>query len=131
MRIILSPFPISPRFWPVFFRRDATSLLLQAHLCTAVDSMRAVNPVFESVHQESVKVCTTGKVNVHNFTCPSSHSFRLERLNDWCSKNYRKYRPRNRTYAALKWKKSYRIYDERSNEYNDPEMDQSSAEMVF
>ena len=32
--------PISPRFSPTFFHRDAISLLLRAYLCTVVDSMR-------------------------------------------------------------------------------------------
>ena len=33
-------FSISPRFSPTSFYRDVNSVLLQAHLCTAVDSMR-------------------------------------------------------------------------------------------
>ena len=32
--------PISPRFLPMIFYLDANSVLLRAHLCTAVDSMR-------------------------------------------------------------------------------------------
>ena len=32
--------PISPRFSPTVFYRDANSVLLRAHLCTAVGSMR-------------------------------------------------------------------------------------------
>ena len=37
---VTKEFPISPRFSPAFFHRDAISLLLRAHLCTVVDSMR-------------------------------------------------------------------------------------------
>ena len=44
---------ISPRFSPTIFYRDANSLLLRAHVvCTAVTR----NPVFEIIHQQSVKV---------------------------------------------------------------------------
>ena len=39
-------FSMSPRFSPAFFIPDVNSVLLRAHLCTAV---------------ESVKVCSTGK----------------------------------------------------------------------
>ena len=46
--------PISTRFSPTIFYRDASSVLLLAHLSTAVDY--AQNHVFEIVHQESVKV---------------------------------------------------------------------------
>ena len=51
-------FSISPRLSPTNFDFDANSVLLRAHLCTAVDSMRR-NVVFE-ILQKSVKVCTTG-----------------------------------------------------------------------
>ena len=46
---------ISPRFSLTIFYRDASLVLLRAHLCTAVDY--AQNPVFEIVHQASMKVC--------------------------------------------------------------------------
>ena len=55
---VTKEFAISPRFTPTIFDPDANSVLLRAHPCTAVYSMRR-NPVFEIV-QESVKVCTTG-----------------------------------------------------------------------
>ena len=45
---------ISPRFSSTMFDPDANSVLLRAHLCTAVGS--AKNSVFEVVHEESVKV---------------------------------------------------------------------------
>ena len=69
---VTKEFAMSPRFSSTMFDPDANSVLLRAHLCTAVDSMRR-NSVFKIV-QESVKVCTTGN----------------------CS------RKRNRTYAVLK-----------------------------
>ena len=71
-------FSISPRMSRTIFDPDANSVFLRAHLCTAVDFMRRncsreredlyngnvqQNPVFEIVHDESVKViytCTTG-----------------------------------------------------------------------
>ena len=37
---VTKEFPISPRFSPTIFDPDANSVLLRAHLCTAVDSMR-------------------------------------------------------------------------------------------
>ena len=37
---VTKEFSISPRFSPTIFDRDANSVLLRAHLCTAVDSMR-------------------------------------------------------------------------------------------
>ena len=37
---ITKEFAISPRFSPTIFDPDANSVLLRAHLCTAVDSMR-------------------------------------------------------------------------------------------
>ena len=37
---VIKEFSMSPRFSPVFFYPDANSVLLRAHLCTAVDSMR-------------------------------------------------------------------------------------------
>ena len=50
---VTKEFSMSPRFSPAFFYPDANSVLLRAHLCTAVvDSMRR-NPVLEIV-QESV-----------------------------------------------------------------------------
>ena len=68
-------FSISPRFSPMIFDPHANSVLLQAHLCTAVpllnttslytgiNRLYAQNPVFEIVHNESVKaylhICTT------------------------------------------------------------------------
>ena len=55
---VIKKLPISPRFSPTVFYRDASSVLLQAHLCTAVDY--AQNPVSGIVHPESVKICTTG-----------------------------------------------------------------------
>ena len=39
-----------------FINANSVLLLLIAHLCTAVESY-AQNPVFEIVHDESVKVC--------------------------------------------------------------------------
>ena len=49
---------ISPRLSPTIFYRDANPALLLAHLCTTVLIGRpfAQNPVFEMVHDESVKV---------------------------------------------------------------------------
>ena len=35
---VTKDFSISPRFSPAFFYPDATSVLLRAHLCKAVDS---------------------------------------------------------------------------------------------
>ena len=52
-------FSISSRFSPTVFNPDVNSVLLRTHLCTAVDSICAENPVFEIV-QERVKVCITG-----------------------------------------------------------------------
>ena len=37
---VTKEFSVSPRFSPAFFYPDADSVLLRAHLCTAVDSMR-------------------------------------------------------------------------------------------
>ena len=37
---VTKEFHISPRFSPTMFDPDANSVLLRAHLCTAVDSMR-------------------------------------------------------------------------------------------
>ena len=37
---VTKEFAISPRFAPTIFDPDANSVLLRAHLCTAVDSMR-------------------------------------------------------------------------------------------
>ena len=37
---VIEELSISPRFSPTIFYRDANSMLLRAHLCTAVDSMR-------------------------------------------------------------------------------------------
>ena len=50
--------PISPRFSATIFYHDANSVLLLAHLCTAVliNRLYAQDPVFEIVHKESVKV---------------------------------------------------------------------------
>ena len=57
---------ISPQLSPTMFDLDANSVLLRAHLCTAIDFM-CRNPVFEIV-QESVKVYTTGMVYLlHTF----------------------------------------------------------------
>ena len=64
---VTKEFSISPRFSPTIFYPDANSVLLQAHLDahpvllrahlrTAVDSIRAENPVFQIVYDESVKV---------------------------------------------------------------------------
>ena len=55
---VTKEFAISLRFSPTIFYPDANSVLLRAHLCTAVDSMRR-KPCVRNV-QESVKVCTTG-----------------------------------------------------------------------
>ena len=57
---VTKKFSMYPLFSSTIFYPDANSVLLRAHLCTAVDSMRR-NPVFEIV-QESVKVCSNGKV---------------------------------------------------------------------
>ena len=53
---VTKEFSISPLLSPAMFDPDANSVLLRAHLCTAVDSM-CKNPMFEIV-QESVKVYT-------------------------------------------------------------------------
>ena len=45
-------FSMSPRFSPAFFYPDPNSVLLRAHLCKAVDSLRAENPVFEIVSRK-------------------------------------------------------------------------------
>ena len=46
---------ISPRFSPTIFNRDANSVLLLAHLCTAtIGSMRRT--LVRNCHEESVKV---------------------------------------------------------------------------
>ena len=37
---VTKEFPISPRLWRTIFDPDANSVLLRAHLCTAVDLMR-------------------------------------------------------------------------------------------
>ena len=55
---VTKEFSMSARFSSTIFDPDANSVLLRAHLRTAVDSMRR-KPCFEIV-QESVKVCTTG-----------------------------------------------------------------------
>ena len=49
---------ISPRFSPAFFYRDANSILLLAHtyLYSGINTLYAQNPVFEIVHDESVKI---------------------------------------------------------------------------
>ena len=49
--------PISPRFPPTIFYRDVNSILLSTPLYPS--RLYAQNPVFEIVHQESVKVCFT------------------------------------------------------------------------
>ena len=48
---------ISPRFLPTTFHRDANSVLLRAHLFLYSSTLYAQNPMLESVHQQSVKVC--------------------------------------------------------------------------
>ena len=49
--------PISPRFSPTIFYRDANSVLLSTPLCTVSSSrLYAQNPESEIAHQESVKV---------------------------------------------------------------------------
>ena len=50
---------IFPRLLPMMFDPDANSVLLRAHLCTAVDSM-CRKPCVRNFVQESVKVYTTG-----------------------------------------------------------------------
>ena len=59
---VAKEFPISPRFSPAFFHRDAISLISRAYLCTAADSMRR-KPCGENV-QESVKLCTAGMLRI-------------------------------------------------------------------
>ena len=49
--------PISPRFSPTIFYRDANSVLLSTSSYRS--RLYAQNPVFEIAHQESVKVCST------------------------------------------------------------------------
>ena len=56
---VTKEFSMSPLFSSTIFDPDANLVLLRAHLCTAVDSICAENPVFEIV-QESVNVCSTG-----------------------------------------------------------------------
>ena len=63
---VIKDLHISPRFSPTIFCRDANSILLRVHLCTAVGSRYAQNPVFEIVHQESVKDCSIHHVVVKN-----------------------------------------------------------------
>ena len=53
--VITKDLPISLRFSLTIFYRDANSVLLRAHLCTAVGSMRRTLSVFEVVHQDTVK----------------------------------------------------------------------------
>ena len=48
--------PISPRLPPTILYREANSVLLLAHLCTAVLIGSMQNPVFAIIHDESVKV---------------------------------------------------------------------------
>ena len=48
--------PISPRFSPTIFYRDANSVLLSTPLYSSSSRLYAQNPVFEIAHQESVKV---------------------------------------------------------------------------
>ena len=55
---VTKKFSIYPQFSPTIFDLDANSVLLRAHLCTAVDSVRR-KPCTKIV-QENVKVCTTG-----------------------------------------------------------------------
>ena len=54
--------PISLRFPPTIFYRDANSVLLQAHLCTAVGSMRRTlcSKLFIRRALRSIYTCTTG-----------------------------------------------------------------------
>ena len=48
---------ISPRFSPTIFYRDVNSVFLQAYLLySSTNRLYAQNPVFEIVHDESVKV---------------------------------------------------------------------------
>ena len=73
---VTEEFSISRRFSPMIFDPHANSVLLRAHLCTEVlllahlslysgiNRLYAQNPVFEIVHDESVKaylhIYTTG-----------------------------------------------------------------------
>ena len=50
-------FSISPRFSPTIFDPDASSTLLRAHLCTAVDSMR---------RKPCVRNCSRGRKDLYN-----------------------------------------------------------------
>ena len=56
--VSLRIFPcISPRFSPTIFYRDANSILLRSHLCTACSKLYAQNPLCSKLFK---KVCTTG-----------------------------------------------------------------------
>ena len=46
---VTKEFAISPQFSPTIFYPDANSVLLRAHLCTAVLTLCAEHPVFEIV----------------------------------------------------------------------------------
>ena len=54
---VTKEFSISPLFSPTIFYPDANSVLLRAHLFSAVGSLRRILCV--EIAQESVKVCTT------------------------------------------------------------------------
>ena len=53
---VTKEFSISLQFSPTIFDLDANSVLLRAHLCTAVDSMH--RKLRAEIVQEGVKVCT-------------------------------------------------------------------------
>ena len=48
--------PISPRYSPTIFDPDANSVLLQARLYSSIHRLYVQNPLFESVHDESVRI---------------------------------------------------------------------------
>ena len=54
---VTKKFSMSPRFSPAFFYPDANSVLLRAHLCTAVDTMR---------RKPCVRNCSRKRVGLFN-----------------------------------------------------------------
>ena len=77
---ITKDLPISPRFSPTIFYRDANSVLLQAHLCTVVGSMRRTlcSKLFIRRALRSIYTCSTGMFSrrtlVRSILCHKGYS---------------------------------------------------------
>ena len=74
---VTKEFSISPRFPPTIFDPDANSVLLRAHLCTAVDSMR---------RKPCVRNCSREREGLYNGNVQQNPLYVASCL---CSKNLR------------------------------------------